>query len=278
MDLYSASRDDLVQLVLAQREMLARLEERVTHQQAEIRTLQATITRLTERIGELVAAQPVDEPPPDPGTHRGPGPPGVPGTKPTSVPPRPKKLRKRRPHGFARRRMEPTAHQIHAVEQCPTCGLPLVGGSVKRTREVIEVPQGPITVTEHRYLERRCPGCQQCWVPKGDLAGVVDGQQRLGVGLVSLITTLREELRLPIAAIQWYLQTLHGLRLSVGGIVGALTRVAMRGQACLADLRTTIRASPVVHVDETGWRENGQNGYAWTFSTPTARSFVRGSR
>jgi hypothetical protein len=34
----------------------------------------------------------------------------------------------------------------------------------------------------------------------------------------------------------------------------------------------------VVHGDETGWRENGRNGYVWTFSTPTARLFVRGSR
>ena len=39
-----------------------------------------------------------------------------------------------------------------------------------------------------------------------------------------------------------------------------------------------MRASPVVHGDETGWRENGRNGYVWTFSTPTARLFVRGSR
>lgn len=26
-----------------------------------------------------------------------------------------------------------------------------------------------------------------------------------------------------------------------------------------------VQASPVVHGDETGWRENGQNGYVWGF-------------
>ena len=31
----------------------------------------------------------------------------------------------------------------------------------------------------------------------------------------------------------------------------------------------------MVHVDETGWRENGVNGYVWTFSTPTERYFLR---
>jgi transposase len=31
----------------------------------------------------------------------------------------------------------------------------------------------------------------------------------------------------------------------------------------------------VVHGDETGWRENGQNGYRWTVDTPTVRYFER---
>ncbi len=39
-----------------------------------------------------------------------------------------------------------------------------------------------------------------------------------------------------------------------------------------------IRASPVVHADETGWRQNGNNGYVWTFSTPTERYFLRRGR
>jgi hypothetical protein len=127
----------------------------------------------------------------------------VPGTKPTEQPDRPKKPCTRRAHGFGRRRMEPTTRQVHAVAQCPDCGVRLAGGWVKRTREVIEVPVVPVTVTEHVYLERQCPCCRQRWVPPADLAGVVDGRQRLGVGLVSLIATLREELRLPIARIQW---------------------------------------------------------------------------
>ncbi len=30
--------------------------------------------------------------------------------------------------------------------------------------------------------------------------------------------------------------------------------------------------------DETGWREDGVNGYVWTFSTPTERYFLRRGR
>ena len=46
----------------------------------------------------------------------------------------------------------------------------------------------------------------------------------------------------------------------------------------MAAILDRIRASPVVHADETGWREDGANGYVWTFSTPTERYFLRRGR
>ena len=92
---------------------------------------------------------------------------------------------------------------------------------------------------------------------------------------VSRIATLREEGRLPIRSIQWYLDTVHQLRLSVGAIVSAIHQTAQRAQPAVAAILDRIRASPVVHADETGWRQNGNNGYVWTFSTPTERYFLR---
>jgi len=38
------------------------------------------------------------------------------------------------------------------------------------------------------------------------LGEVVIGKQRFGLGLMSLIATMREEARLPVATIQWYSQ------------------------------------------------------------------------
>ena len=139
--------------------------------------------------------------------------------------------------------------------------------------EVIELPQVPVQVTEHAYIARACPQCQRRWVPSAELDEVVMGQQRLGINLVSLIAALREEARLPFRTIQWYLAAVHGLRLSVGAIVAATQRAADRAQGMMTDIVERIRGSPVVHADETGWREDGHNGYVWTFSTPTQRYF-----
>jgi transposase len=275
LDLYRASRQELIALVLRQREQIGDLEQDVARLRAELATQRAEMIRLTARVGTLLAT--LEPPDDDAGTPRATT---MPGLKPVGKghAPAPPRARKRRAHGYGRRRMRPTARQVHALADCPHCRTPLRGGTIKRTREVIEVVPAPVMVTEHRYLERRCPRCGGCWLPGPDLAGVVVGQGRLGIGLLSLIATLREELRLPMGAIQWYLEAVHGLSLSVGAIVGALHTVAVRAAPVVAHLGEAIRASPVLHVDETGWREDGHNGYAWTFTTPTARLFVRGSR
>ena len=92
-------------------------------------------------------------------------------------------------------------------------------------------------------------------------------KQRLGINLLSLIAALREEGRLPFRVIRWYLDAVHGLRLSVGAIVAATQRVAQKAQGVMTDIVERVRGSPVVHADETGWREDGHNGYVcepWT--------------
>ena len=140
------------------------------------------------------------------------------------------------------------------------------------------LPVVPVQVTEHVFIARTCPACRRRCIPPAQLDGVALGRQRLGVNLISRIATLREEGRLPIRSIQWYLRTVHQLRRSVGAIVSAIHQTAQQAQPAVAGMVDRIRASPVVHADETGWREDGANGYVWTFSTPTERYFLRRGR
>jgi hypothetical protein len=155
------------------------------------------------------------------------------------------------------------------MERCPDCRYLLRGRSVARTRQIIELPEpAPVLITEHRLLKRHCPVCDRWWTPRVDFGGQVLGQGRLGVRLVSLIAYLRQSARLPIRTIQQMLATLHGLRLSTGAIVELLHRLQRATQAEQDALLAQARASPIVHMDETGWREGGQNGYVWGLVTP----------
>ena len=149
IDLTSAGRDMLIAIIVRQQAIIAGLEKRIAQ---------------------------LEGPAKSGGSRR------MPGLKPKAEgkPAQPKKPRKRRPHGFARARMTPTQRVEHVVEQCPDSGIPLSGGWTQRTREVIDLPQVPVQVTEHAYLARTCPQCQRCCVPTVQLEGVVMGKQRLG--------------------------------------------------------------------------------------------------
>jgi transposase len=138
---------------------------------------------------------------------------------------------------------------------------------VGRRREVLELPTVAVTVTEHQILKRYCPVCAAYKTPRVSFAGVVLGQGRIGVRLASLIGALRTSYRLPLAQIQALLAEVYGLHLSRGGLQDILARLRRQ----LAPVRTQIvaqtRASPVLCMDETGWREDGLNGYLWVQAT-----------
>jgi len=91
---------------------------------------------------------------------------------------------------------------------------------------------------------------------------------------MGLIGMLKSSCRLPVRAIAALLKSLYGLHVSVGEIVNVLNLIAQRGQSYLEDLAKQVRDSSYVNADETGWRENGQNGYLWSFSTPLIRYFL----
>jgi transposase len=250
-DLGGLSREELVALVVELRGTVAQLRAELAEVEAE----------LAGRGGKAA-------------------PKGMPGLKPAPAKASAeKKPRKKRARGYARRREEPTERVEHALDTCPDCGTALVGGSPKWRRQVVEIPVAPVRVIEHVFIERMCPLCREGRTPKAELAGVVAGpRQRLGVALVSTIVTLREEGRLPLRTVRWYLETFHRLRLSVGAIVQALHRTAAAAAPAVAAIRDRVRAAPAVNADETGWRENGVNGYLWTFATPTERYFTHGGR
>jgi transposase len=187
-----------------------------------------------------------------------------------------KKARKKRDakHNRARPRATPTQIVEHRLLNCPQCQLRLGGISLARSREIIDVPPPPpVEVTEHRIYKGWCTGCQKWYEAPVDFHDQVLGQGRLGVRLASLIATLRTVMRLPIRQIQVSLLTLHGVTISSGEIVELLHRMKAQMQPQLDALKTEIRASPAIQADETGWREDGSNGYIWSVSTPSVRYY-----
>lgn len=273
-------REELEQEVLRLQAGLARQNERIleleranahlrrAHQEMQtlVRGLTEQNTLLRQQVTLLQAENARLR-----GVPRAPAPEPEPEIKP-ATPTREPKVRKKRDgtHNRGRHRMDhATRWKTHASEACPQCGTTLEGGWVIRRVQVIDLPpEAPLEVTEHRILRRQCPKCGKRVVPKrvGLDAGRIS-RCRFGPRLLAAIATMHTVERLPIRVIQERLAREYGLRLSIGGIIGLLQRMAAAGTGAYDQIQADVRASPVVHGDETGWRESGQHTTVWTVST-----------
>ena len=241
-----------------------------------IASLEAQLKQALERVGEVTEQLRVAQARIEELEKQKTPPPAFVKANKKKLPEEEKKPRKKREakHNQARSRSIPTQVVEHRVVNCPTCDLRLGGISLARVREVIDIPTpSPIEVTHHRLYKGWCANCQKWHEAPVDLQEQVMGQGRIGVRLTSVIATLRLVMRLPIRQIQTYLHTLHGVAISSGEIVELQHRLKKQMQPHLDALKAEIRASPAVQMDETGWREDGENGYVWAVSTPTIRYY-----
>lgn len=194
---------------------------------------------------------------------------------------KPRRKRAKDQNGARRREPNPTQTIQYKVEQCPTCAYPVQHPQLAQRRQVIELPSPqPVEVTEHQLYKSWCPRCEKWHQAHVDLSTQVIGQSRIGVRIASLIAYLRTSLRLPVRLIREYLHSMHNLLISTGEIVDLLHRVAGAEKVAVATqaVKERVRQSHIVHGDETGWREGGQNGYVWCFCTPSGERYYEYDR
>ena len=253
------TREELIAVVM-------KLHETVELQAKRIAELESTVQCQSERIAELEE---------EVARLRG-GRPSLELCIKPSVGKKEKGPRKKRKQSFSRHALDATQVVYHALEQCPDCGRKLAGGHVKWRHQVVELPQVKMEVTDHLFVERRCGVCGKRWTcdPSVVLAGVVIGKKSVGINLMSVIAHLKTVCRVPIGQIKGLVDVLWGLKISAGEITEILHDVSELGESVYEGLLTRVRGSPVVHADETGWREDGVNGYIWSFSTPDLRYYT----
>ena len=185
--------------------------------------------------------------------------------------PKAKKPRKKRAaqHNQSRRRETPTRIETHRLETCPGCGSVLSKHKASYSRQIIDIPEPqPVEVVEHRIEQGWCATCRKWHTPAISWPKTV-GHGRIGVRLTGLVGYMRSILRLPYRQIQAFLEAVHRIQLSVGELVNLSRKVMRKLDKEVVSIRQEARASPYLHMDETGWREDGQNGYIWCLVTDT---------
>lgn len=170
--------------------------------------------------------------------------------------------------GFGRKSVDlEDADRVHRVESqvgdtCPYCNDPLTQQEGYRT----VFDSRPLKAEKIVYVlpKKHCKRCRKTFQPAAP--GVLP-KSLYGNQLVATTAVMHYMHGIPMGRIS------EQIGVGAGSLMQIFHRLARLLDAVPQELTEQYRQAPVKHADETGWRINGKNGYAWLFATETLSIF-----
>lgn len=153
---------------------------------------------------------------------------------------------------------------VVAPDLCPDCQRTLQAKEC-RERTVLEVEHVPVKKTVYQFERKKCPGCGSVYQGQASLAP----RALYGNGLLAKMLVMHFIHGITIGK----LSKILGDDIKPSGVIAAFHRVAARFELALQTLQSIYKESKVKHADETGWRVDGQTGWAWLFCTQRVSIF-----
>ncbi|MCP5019845.1 MAG: IS66 family transposase [Ketobacter sp.] len=194
--------------------------------------------------------------------------------------------------GFGRKVSLPlTGEEVHKAEMCAGCGQELAEAApfVRRTGSyTLDIKKGglglEVSNVLHIYGVSEC----QCGHGTESKPGRCEAEAEWGVEitewhlvgpmLASLIICLSLRMRQSRPRIQEFLADWLGIRLSKGCISQCIAEGGRAAAPLEAEFVAEIEQAELLHVDETGWKENGKTAWLWVMATATVTYYLIGSR
>lgn len=172
----------------------------------------------------------------------------------------------------ARRRVPTQVDETHQAALPPTCAC---GGAIIETATATqyqeELPAARVVTRAFTVHIGHCAACGrrvQGRHPLQTSDALGAAAAHLGPQAVALAAVLNKQLGLSFGKVATLLRQHAGLPVTRGGLVLAVHRAARAATPTYAMLRATVRGSPVVAPDETGWKVGGHLQWLWTAATP----------
>jgi transposase len=177
-------------------------------------------------------------------------------------------------HKQHKRELLPTEQVTRVVElrpqRCGECRHLLAGSDPAPLRsQSIELPRVEPLVTEYRQHQL---GCARC----GTLtrSALPAGVSVIGPRLSAAIAVCSGKYRLSKRVTQELLSDFLGIDLALGSICKVERRVSEALATPVEEARAFIRRQDMVHLDETGWREDKQRAWLWTAASEFVTVFT----
>ena len=207
-----------------------------------------------------------------------------PSQDPPSAPPRPGgKGSGRRPggqhgHEGRYRRLLPPELVDEFIEywpdRCRSCARMFaeadrVDAAEPSRRQVAELPPIAVRVTEYRLRRICCPECASVTTAESPAAS----RWAFGPRLQAAVVTLAVRNRVSRRDTTELARELFGVELSTGSVDAIVQRAGEALAAPHTRLEQEIKRSPVVNIDETGWKTRGNRRMLWGALTRTTAVF-----
>lgn len=142
----------------------------------------------------------------------------------------------------------------HAPDSCIGCGSDLSGvsGVTAEQRQVFDIPQPKINVTEHRALKKKCPCCGE--VTRASFPENIKGPVQYGDRVRALIAYFSHAHFIPVDRVCEIFEDIFGVALSPGTCANVDERLFANLAVFEAGLKTHLLMTRVLHFDETGMR------------------------
>jgi transposase len=193
--------------------------------------------------------------------------------------PEPKSLRKKTGRGPGRPKGQPGATMEltgrpdkvirHEPGECCGCGTGLADApeTGMERRQVTEIPQVKVTVTEHQLIEKTCGCCGQ--KTKAQAPDGVNAPVQYGPRVSALAAYLWHGQFLSRDRAVQALSDMFGCAPSVASIAAMTKKIAVFVRPAFKTIIAALIASEVAHFDETGFRVAGK--LAWVHSASAGK-------
>jgi transposase len=195
--------------------------------------------------------------------------------------PTPKRLRQSsgKPSGGQRghigHRLEPVDKpryiEVHLVTHCGHCQADLAGVEANRVekRQVFDLPEIKLELTEHQAEVKTCPVCGQ--VNHGEFPGDVTQPTQYGPRIRAQMVYMNVYHFIPLSRTAEIISELYEQDISDGTVFAAAVELAEQVEGVTEEIKDhLVETEAPVHFDETGARVNGK--LEWLHSASTERA------
>jgi transposase len=255
-DTAQLSREELVELVLAEHAQLEALQAIIAQLQADIEAMKLKLEKSKKPpTNSSNSSQPPSQ------------------DQKSNLPEKRKRQRHGPPAGHAKYERRYVAKPDHVVEvkplvckQCQT-DLSETTTALVDVNQITELPEAKAEVIEVRQYAGACPCCGQKQV--GEPPAGLEMNRTFGARLEGTVVYYRQEQHMSYVRTKSAFRDLHGVEISEGGIDQIMQRGLKSAEEQIAPIQAEIQESTVVHSDETSCRVDGQNWWEWVFCTAT---------